>query len=128
MKHTHQICLLLASTRKGLANDDTQKVLTKIQVSKSILQLAATNCVQYIYGSAFQSKIGYALLMRTIVKNSQKQSKIVKTSKATVNDARYKVSRIVKLVEIVEIVEIKVDCHFYFYYAFVGLYSVNIFC
>ena len=47
------------------------------------------------------------------------------TSKATVNDARYKVSRIVKLVEIVEI---KVDCHFYFYYAFVGLYSVNIFC
>ena len=50
------------------------------------------------------------------------------TSKATVNDARYKVSRIVKLVEIVEIVEIKVDCHFYFYYAFVGLYSVNIFC
>ena len=48
-----------------------------------------------------------------------------KTSKATVNDARYKVSRIVKLVEIVEI---KVDCHFYFYYAFVGLYSVNIFC
>ena len=43
------------------------------------------------------------------------------------NDARYKVSRIVKLVEIVEIVEIKVDCHFYFYYAFVGLYSVNIF-
>ena len=50
------------------------------------------------------------------------------TSKATVNDARYKVSRIVKLVEIVEILEIKVDCHFYFYYAFVGLYSVNIFC
>ena len=52
----------------------------------------------------------------------------ISTSKATVNDARYKVSRIVKLVEIVEIVEIKVDCHFYFYYAFVGLYSVNIFC
>ena len=47
------------------------------------------------------------------------------TSKATVNDARYKVSRIVKLVEIVEI---KVDCHFYFYYALVGLYSANFFC
>ena len=31
---------------------------------------------------------------------------ILITSKATVNDARYKVSRIVKLVEIVEIVEI----------------------
>ena len=52
-------------------------------------------------------------------------NKLIQTSKATVNDARYKVSRIVKLVEIVEI---KVDCHFYFYYAFVGLYSVNIFC
>ena len=38
------------------------------------------------------------------------------TSKATVNDARYKVSRIVKSVEIVEI---KVYCHFYFYYALV---------
>ena len=50
------------------------------------------------------------------------------TSKATVNDARYKVSRIVKLVEIVEIVEIKVDCHFYFYYALLGLYSANFFC
>ena len=53
------------------------------------------------------------------------------TSKATVNDGRYKVSRIVKLVEIVEIVkivEIKVDCHFYLYYALVGLYSANIFC
>ena len=47
------------------------------------------------------------------------------TSKATVNDARYKVSRIVKLVEIAEI---KVDCHFYFYYALVGLYSANFFC
>ena len=47
------------------------------------------------------------------------------TSKATVNDARYKVSRIVKLVEIVEI---KVYCHFYFYYALVGLYSANFFC
>ena len=47
------------------------------------------------------------------------------TSKATVNDARYKVSRIVKLVEIVEI---KVDCHFYFYYALLGLYSANFFC
>ena len=65
MKHTHQICLLLASTREGLANADTWKVLTKIQVSKSILQLAATNCVYMVYG-AFQSKIGYALLMRTI--------------------------------------------------------------
>ena len=43
------------------------------------------------------------------------------TSKATVNDARYKVSRIVKLVEIV-------DCHFYFYYALLGLYSANFFC
>ena len=52
-------------------------------------------------------------------------NKLIQTSKATVNDARYKVSRIVKLVEIVEI---KVDCHFYFYYALVGLYSVNIFC
>ena len=52
--------MLLASTREGLAKADTWKVLTKIQVSKSILQLAATNCV-YIYG-AFQSKIGYALL------------------------------------------------------------------
>ena len=31
------------------------------------------------------------------------------------NDVRYKVSRIVKLVETVEI---KVECHFYFYYAF----------
>ena len=41
---------------------------------------------------------------------------------------RFKIKVIVKLVEIVEIVEIKVDCHFYFYYAFVGLYSVNIFC
>ena len=49
----------------------------------------------------------------------------IKTSKATVNDARYKVSRIVKLVEIVEI---KVDCHFYFYYALLGLYSANFFC
>ena len=39
---------LLASTREGLANADTWKVLTKIKVSKSILQLAATNCV-YIY-------------------------------------------------------------------------------
>ena len=47
------------------------------------------------------------------------------TSKATVNDARYKVSRILKLVEIVEI---KVYCHFYFYYALVGLYSANFFC
>ena len=47
MKHTHLICLLLASTREGLANADTWKVLTKIQVSKSILQLAATN-----YGSS----------------------------------------------------------------------------
>ena len=46
------------------------------------------------------------------------------TSKATVNDARYKVSRIVKLVETVEI---KVDCHFYFYYALVGLYSASFF-
>ena len=55
-------------------------------------------------------------------------NKHLKTSKATVNDARYKVSRIVKLVEIVEIVEIKVDCHFYFYYALVGLYSANFFC
>ena len=52
---------------------------------------------------------------------------IIYTSKATVNDARYKVSRIVKLVEIVEIVEIKVDCYFYFYYALVGLYSANFF-
>ena len=50
---------------------------------------------------------------------------IGKTSKATVNDARYKVSRIVKLVETVEI---KVDCHFYFYYALVGLFSANFFC
>ena len=55
---------------------------------------------------------------------SCKQVNIV-TSKATVNDARYKVSRIVKLVEIVEI---KVYCHFYFYYALVGLYSANFFC
>ena len=54
-----------------------------------------------------------------------KLSKNVKTSKATVNDARYKVSRIVKLVETVEI---KVECHFYFYYALVGLFSANFFC
>ena len=47
-----------------------------------------------------------------------------KTSKATVNDARYKVSRKVKLVETVEI---KVECHFYFYYALVGLFSANFF-
>ena len=47
------------------------------------------------------------------------------TSKATVNDVRYKVSRIVKLVETVEI---KVECHFYFYYALVGLFSANFFC
>ena len=67
--------MLLASTREGLANADTWKVLTKIQVSKSILQLAATNCV-VVYGShAFQSKIGYALLMRTIY-GSAFQSKI----------------------------------------------------
>ena len=57
--------MLLASTGEGLENADTWKVLTKIQMTKSNLQLAATNCV-YIYGSAFQSKIGYALLMRTI--------------------------------------------------------------
>ena len=50
---------------------------------------------------------------------------IIRTSKATVNDARYKVSRIVKLVETVEI---KVECHFYFYYALVGLFSANFFC
>ena len=49
----------------------------------------------------------------------------VGTSKATVKDARYKVSRIVKLVEIVEI---KVDFPFYFYYALLGLYSANFFC
>ena len=62
--------LLLAITREGLANAETWKVLTKIQVSKSILQLAATNCVYVVYGSdAFQSKIGYALLMRTNIKN-----------------------------------------------------------
>ena len=48
----------------------------------------------------------------------------IDTSKATVNDARYKVSRIVKLVETVEI---KVECHFYFYYALVGLFSANFF-
>ena len=54
-----------------------------------------------------------------------KKSQKIRTSKATVNDARYKVSRIVKLVEIVEI---KVDCHFYFYYALVGLFSANFFC
>ena len=61
--------MLLASTREGLANADTWKVLTRIQVSKSILQLAATNCVYIyicmVYGHAFQSKKGYALLMRT---------------------------------------------------------------
>ena len=37
------VCLLLASTREGLANADTLKVLTEIQVSKSILKFA-TNC------------------------------------------------------------------------------------
>ena len=36
--------MLLASTREWLANRNTLKVLTKIQVSKSILQFA-TNCV-----------------------------------------------------------------------------------
>ena len=41
---------------------------------------------------------------------------------------RFKIKVIVKLVEIVEIVEIKVDCHFYFFYALVGLYSANFFC
>ena len=59
------------------------------------------------------------------LKNMNFVSFKIRTSKATVNDARYKVSRIVKLVEIVEI---KVDCHFYFYYALVGLYSANFFC
>ena len=44
--------MLLAITREGLANADTWKVLTKIKVSQSILQLAATNCV-YIYGTHF---------------------------------------------------------------------------
>ena len=84
MKHIHQISMLLASTRKWLANRDTLKVLTKIQVSKSILQLAATNCVQQCIpvknrvcivnaynsssSSAFQSKLGYSLLMRTNAK------------------------------------------------------------
>ena len=61
-------------------------------------------------------------MMRYIMPCRQKSDV---TSKATVNDARYKVSRIVKLVEIVEI---KVDCHFYFYYALLGLYSANFFC
>ena len=62
--------MLLASTREGLANADTWKVLTKIQVSKSILQLAATNCVIWymvVVYDAFHSKKGYALLMRTIL-------------------------------------------------------------
>ena len=63
--------------------------------------------------------------MLVILRSCGDRDKKPITSKATVNDARYKVSRIVKLVEIVEI---KVDCHFYFYYALVGLYSVNIFC
>ena len=36
MKHIYYICLLLASTRKLLANIDTLKVLTKIHLSKSI--------------------------------------------------------------------------------------------
>ena len=64
--------------------------------------------------------------MTRIVQNQSSSSwSTINTSKATVNDARYKVSRIVKLVEIVEI---KVDCHFYFYYALVGLYSANFFC
>ena len=36
--------MLLASTREWLGNRNTLKVLTKIQVSKSILQFA-TNCV-----------------------------------------------------------------------------------
>ena len=44
IKHIHKICLLLASTRECLSKRDTLKVLTKIQVSKSILQFA-TNCV-----------------------------------------------------------------------------------
>ena len=48
MKHFHQICLLLASTREWLANRDTLKVLTKIHVSKSILQFT-TNCVGSIW-------------------------------------------------------------------------------
>ena len=61
--------MLLASTREGLANADTWKVLTKIQVSKSILQFA-TNCgsIWYMVYDAFHSKKGYALLMRTIGK------------------------------------------------------------
>ena len=64
MKLTHQICLLLASTREGLANADTWKVLTKIQVSKSILQLAATNCVYMVVHSS--QKQSMHQLMRTI--------------------------------------------------------------
>ena len=47
----------------------------------SILQLAATNCVysavQYIYG-AFQSKKGYALLMRTMNKLRKKHKNVKK--------------------------------------------------
>ena len=57
MKHTHYICLLLAGTREGLANADTWKVLTKIQVSKSILQLAATNCVGSIWCLPVENKV-----------------------------------------------------------------------
>ena len=60
--------MLLASTREGLANADTWKVLTKIQVSKSILPFP-TNCGSIWYMvvyDAFHSKKGYALLMRTI--------------------------------------------------------------
>ena len=56
-RYRSSICLLIASTREGLENADTWKVLTKIQVSKSILPFP-TNCV--VYGSsshAFQSKI-----------------------------------------------------------------------
>ena len=68
------------------------------------------------YCNDWHLDLGDFMSMQTIIDH---------TSKATVNNARYKVSRIVKLVEIVEI---KVDCHFYFYYALVGLYSANFFC
>ena len=67
-----------------------------------------------------QQKMTPTILVTNVILTKKYQ-----TSKATVNDARYKVSRIVKLVEIVEI---KVDCHFYFYYALLGLYSANFFC
>ena len=47
MKHSHQICLLLASTREWLANRDTWKILTKIHLFKSI-EVSCTDTYTHI--------------------------------------------------------------------------------